>query len=308
MELASITLGKLIEMFIILLAGIIGYKTNIITKEGNKVLSNVLLMIVNSCLLFLSFQRNYTPELIKGFLMSILFAVIAHIVGIIISYIFIRKTTADYDVERIGTIYSNCGFIGIPIISALFGSTGVFYLAAYIMVFNIFLWTQGLILTTGKFDKKTILEGLFSPALISIVIGALLAPVKLPAMITEPLGYISNMNTPLAMLVAGATMAQTNILKTIKKYRIYFVSFLKLLLAPVITGIILLLFNFDETVTMTSIIEVACPTGASGTMFALRYNKNALYASEIYIVTTILSAISLPLVILLIDHIKLLIL
>lgn len=304
MELAQITFTKLIEMFIILIAGAIGYKTKIITKDGNKVMSNVLLMIVNPAVLFMAFQQDFTDKLVKGFLMSVLFAFICHIVGIIISYICIGKKIKDYDVERIACIYSNCGFIGIPIINALFGSEGVFYLAAYLTVFNILLWTQGLILTTGKFDKKTIMSGLLSPAIIAVILGIICCRIKMPALIANPLNYISNTNTPLAMIVAGATMAQTNIINAIKNYRIYIICVLKLLVIPVCATFILLLFKYDNTVTTTSIIELACPTGASGTMFALRYNKNALYASELYVVTTLLSAFTLPIVIMIADFIK----
>lgn len=298
MELALITFKKLIEMFIILIAGIIGYKTKIITKDGNKVLSNVLLMVVNPAVLFMAFQQDFTPELVKGFFMSVLFAIICHIVGIIISTIIIKKSIKDYDVERIACIYSNCGFIGIPIINALYGSEGVFYLAAYLSVFNILLWTQALILTTGKSDRKTILSGLLSPAVISILVGAVFCSIKVHPLIGNSLNYLCDMNTPLAMLIAGATVAQTNILKALKNYRIYIVCALKLLIIPIICAVILLQFHYTEIVTFTSIVEVSCPTAASGMMFAIRYNKNSLYASEFYVVTTLLSAISLPFVIL----------
>lgn len=304
MELAAITFEKLIQMFIILLFGIAGYKSKIISESGNKTLSNVLLMIVNPVVLFMAFQQDYTPELLKGFMVSAAFAVIAHLVGIIISYIAIKRRIKDFEIERVACIYSNCGFIGIPIINALFGSEGVFYLAAYLAVFNICLWTQGLVLTIGRFDRKTIISGLLSPCMIAIFLGIICAPFKIPKILDFPFNAITDMNTPLAMLVAGATMAQSNILKALKNYRIYIITILKLLVIPMITAVILVLFKYDDMVTMTTIIEVACPTGASGTMFALRYNRNAIYASELYVVTTLLSALSLPVVIMFAEWIK----
>ena len=304
MELASITFFKLIEMLIILLAGVIAYKTNIVTKEGNKTLSNILLMIVNPVILFMSFQRDYTPELVKHFIVSVIFALIAHAIGIIISTLLIRKSIKDYDVERIATTYSNCGFIGIPIINALFGSQGVFYLAAYLGVFNILLWTHGLILTTGKTDKKTILSGILSPTVISIVVGIGCSWIKLPEIITSPLNTIGDLNTPMAMIVAGVTLAQSNIFLALKNSRVYLIMLLKLLVIPILTAFVLILFKYDNIVTMTAIIEMACPTGASGTMFALRYGKNALYASDLYIWSTILSIITMPIVIMSAELIK----
>lgn len=296
-NLAFITFKKLIEMFIILFVGIIGYKTKVISESGNKTLSNVLLMIINPIVLFMAFQQDYTPELLKNFIVSVFFAVIAHIVGIIISYIFIKKTAKDFEIEKVACTYSNCGFIGIPIINAIFGSEGVFYLAAYLAVFNLFLWTHGLVVTTGKFNIKTIISGLLSPCMTAIFLGAALAYFKLPEIISSPLNAIADMNTPVAMLVAGATMAQSDILKAIKNYRVYIVALLKLFIIPVITAVVLFLFQYDDMVTTITVIEMACPVAASGTMFALRYNRNAIYASELYIISTLLSAISLPVVI-----------
>lgn len=297
MELALITFNKLIQMFVILIFGIAAYKTKLISKDGNKTLSNVLLMIVNPVVLFMAFQQDYTPQLIEGFLVSVAFAIISHLIGILLSTILIKKSIKDYDVERIACTYSNCGFIGIPIINALYGVEGVFYLAAYMTVFNIFLWTHGLVLSIGKFDKKTILSGLISPCMIAIVLGVAFAPFKIPEFLDFPFDAICDMNTPLAMIIAGATMAQSNIFEALKNKRLYIITFLKLLVIPMVAALILVAFSYNEMVTTTAIIEVACPTGASGTMFALRYGKNAIYASEIYVVTTLLAAISLPIVI-----------
>lgn len=304
MDLAFITLKKLAEMFIILIIGFIGYKSKVISKDGSKTLSNVLLMIINPAVLFMAFQQEYTSEILHNFLMSCLFAVIAHIIGIIIAATFIKRKITDYEIERVACIYSNCGFIGIPIINALFGSEGVFYLAAYLAVFNLFLWTQGLITTIGKFDKKTIISGLLSPTMISIFLGIIFAAVKIPKLVGEPLNLIGEMNTPTAMLIAGATMAQSDIIKAIKNYRIYIVAVIKLLIIPIITALVLWLFKYNEMVTTISIIEVSCPVAASGTMFALRYGRNAVYASELYVITTLLSAVSLPFVIIMSDLIK----
>ena len=108
----------------------------------------------------------------------------------------------------------------------------------------------------------------------------------------------------MAMLVAGITMAQSNFFKALKNWRLYYVCFLKLIVIPIVCAVILKLFKFDNVLTMTSIVEVACPVAASGTMFALRYNRNAIYASELYAVSTLLSALSLPIVIMIAEIIK----
>lgn len=299
MELGIIALRKMIVMFIILIAGVIAFKTKLVTKEGNSALSNVLLLIVNPLVIFMGFQMEFTHELFIRLWISIGFAVISHIIAIIISYIFIRKKVKDYEIERISAIYSNCGFIGIPIINALFGQEGVFYLASYIAVFNILLWTQGYMLMTGKTDKKVIIKGIFSPCVIAAILGIICFCFKIQLFkeASEAFDHICDMNTPLAMIIAGITMAQSEVLKALKNKRLYFVCLLKLLLIPIVCAFVLKLFKADNILTMTSIIEIACPVGASGTMFAIRYKRNAVYASELYVISTLFSAISLPIVI-----------
>ncbi len=299
MELAIIAFRKMIVMFIILVVGIIAYKTKIVTKEGNSTLSDLLLLIVNPVVIFMSFQMEFTHELFIKLWISIGFAVICHIIAIAVSYIAIGKKVKDFEIERVSAIYSNCGFIGIPIISALFGQEGVFYLAAYIAVFNILLWTQGYMLMTGEKDKKVILKGIFSPCVIAAVLGIICFCFKISVFkeADEAFNHISNMNTPLAMLVAGVTIAQSDVINALKNIRLYYVCLLKLIIIPVVCAFVLKLFGTDNVVTMTSIVEIACPVGASCTMFAIRYNKNAVYASELYVISTLFSAVSLPLVI-----------
>lgn len=299
MELAIIAFRKMIVMFIILVVGIVAYKTKIVTKEGNSTLSDLLLLIVNPVVIFMSFQMEFTHELFIKLWISIGFAVICHIIAIAVSYIAIGKKVKDFEIERVSAVYSNCGFIGIPIISALFGQEGVFYLAAYIAVFNILLWTQGYMLMTGEKDRKVIFKGIFSPCVIAAVLGIICFCFKISVFkeAGEAFDHISNMNTPLAMLVAGVTIAQSDVINALKNIRLYYVCILKLIIIPVVCAFVLKLLGTDNVVTMTSIVEIACPVGASCTMFAIRYNKNAVYASELYVISTLFSAVSLPLVI-----------
>ncbi len=305
MELAIIAFRKMIVMFIILIVGIIAYKTKIISKEGNTTLSNLLLLIVNPFVIFMGFQMEYTYELFVRLWISIGFAFICHIIAIVISYIAIGKGAKDFEIERVSAIYSNCGFIGIPIINALFGQEGVFYLASYIAVFNILLWTQGYMLMTGQRDKKVILKGILSPCVIAAILGIVCFSLRISLFdeASEAFDKITDMNTPLAMIVAGVTIAQSDIKKALANIRLYFVCIIKLFIIPVVCAAVLMLFRADYVLTMTSIVEIACPVGASCTMFAIRYNKNAVYASELYTVSTLFSAVSLPIVIMIAEMI-----
>lgn len=152
----------------------------------------------------------------------------------------------------------------------------------------------------GAGDFKTICRNLCTPTIIAIFAGVIcfVTGIKIPAVIDNPIQYIANMNTPLAMLIAGANLAQSNIVSSLKSLRMYYLCALKLIIFPVIGMLILYIFNFqsfDFNVPFTVFIGMACPAGTSAIMFAERYNKDSLYATEIFVLTTILSLITIPL-------------
>lgn len=151
---------------------------------------------------------------------------------------------------------------------------------------------------TGKKDLKAIARELLSPSIIATVSGFLffLLRISIPTVLLEPLNYLAGMNTPLAMLVAGATIAQTDIVKLLKKVRVYYVSFLKLLFMPIVMLLIFSLFEIPKIVLLTSILAAACPTAVTITLFSIRYEKNSYYSSELFAVTTLLSIVTIPLV------------
>ena len=199
--------------------------------------------------------------------------------------------------EKIAVSYSNSGFIGIPLISGVLGDKGVFYMTAYITVFNVLLWTHGVVLMGDSKDLKGAWKNFLSPAIIAVIVGIILFlfQLRLPQFIENPLEMIASMNTPLGMIVAGANLAQGNILKSLKNKRLYYLSFIKLIVYPLVGLVILWLLPLGFEVAFTVFIAVACPAGASVVMFAQRYDRDAYYGSEIFVITTLLSAITLPL-------------
>lgn len=306
MSLVNITTNQILIMFIIILIGFICYKTNLIDKETNKKLSGILLMLVNPILIFESYIREFSAELLQGLLISFGLAIATHVIGIIIAYVLLRgKEEKDVVIERFSSIYSNCGFMGIPLINGILGGEGVFYITAYMTIFNIFVWTHGLTMMIGKQDKKTTIKTLISPTLIAIFLGIIffITRMTLPEVVLHSFRYISGLNTPLAMIIAGVTIAQTDIRKIFIKFRIYYVTAIKLLIIPIALLLLYSRFPIPKEVLLTAIVAAACPTGATGTLFAIRYNKNALYASEIFATTTLLSIATLPLIVALIDMI-----
>lgn len=253
MEAGLIIGNQIIIMFIILIIGAFCYLKGIITKDGTKQLSSFALNIINPVLIFMSYQSKYDKSLVHGLLWSFLLSAISYAVTILLTYVLIRKKTPDLAVERVSSIYSNCAFMCIPLIS---------------------------------------------PSVIAVVVGLIcyLTNVRLPKVPATALQYIADMNTPIAMVIAGATAAQTNVLKALQNRRIYYVSLCKLLILPVAGFFAMWILDPPPIVLMTVTIAAACPAATMCTMFAVNLDKDPKTASEIFTITTILSAVTLPLI------------
>ena len=297
---------QLVKMFFIMVLAFICYRIGLVDQNGNKNVSNLLLMVVNPILIITVYQTSYDPELVRGLLFAFAAAAVTHVLGILISGVLIRSGGgADTCIERFSAMYSNCGFIGIPLIGSVLGDTGIFYISAYMVIFNLFSWIHGVMLMEGKFSLKNLKEGARSPMFIATCLAVILffTRLEIPAVLLDSMNYVADMNTPLAMMVAGFSVAQADIGKMCRNLRLYYTSALKLLVFPLCTVLLLLLFRLPSDVAMTTLIAAACPTATTCTMMAIRYKQNYTYASEIFAMSTVLSVVTIPLLVLIAESV-----
>ena len=121
--------------------------------------------------------------------------------------------------------------------------------------------------------------------------------IRIPSVVLDSMNYVADMNTPLAMMVAGFSVAQADLGKMLRNTRIYFVSFIKLILIPLLVIGVLKLMALPDAVAVTVLIGAACPAATTGTMMAIRYRQNYTYSSELFAMTTVLSVVTIPAVI-----------
>lgn len=258
-------------------------------------------------MIFVSYQRDFSPELLAGLGQAFLLSLLGFGIAMAVAYLCLRRSGKyDVAVERFSVIYSNCGFMGIPLVMAMLGTEGVFYLTAVMTAFNLIVWTHGLFLFTGtgQFSIKGLLRALCSPAILAVPVGLLcfLLQWRVPAGALRRAGVrLQHEHAPGHAHRRGDGRAD-NLLKAFARGRIYYVSFLKLLLVPALIVLALSLFPLPQIVLLTVAVAMASPTATMGTIFAIRYDRNAVYASELFAVTTILSAVSLPLVVFLAER------
>lgn len=298
--MAETILNQTIIMLILIAVGVLCAKLKIISSDTNRELSKFVLQVVNPVVIFMSYQKEYETRLVKNLLITFALSVLAFAVILAVAYIFVRKKDGRHtEVERFSSIYSNCAFMGIPLMSALFGDEGVFYLTAFITVFNLVVWTHGVIIISGEKNMKEVVKVFYSPTMIAIVLGILtfFLKIKLPAVPESALNFIKEINTPMAMIVSGVTISATNVPKLLKNARLYFICLVKLIIIPAVLALVMSLFSVDEEVRMTVIVAAASPPAAMCTLFCIKYNKNSVYASEIFTAGTILSVLTLPVIV-----------
>ena len=297
--MAITILRQTVIMLILMIVGVFCRKSGMTGTNTRSDLSKFVLQVVNPVMIFTSYQTELRSELVRNLLLTFVLSVGTFIVMIIVSCSVIRdRQERDTAVERFSAVYSNCGFMGIPLINAVYGMEGVFYLTAFITVFNLFVWTHGIIMLSGERDFHKVIKVFCSPTIIAILLGIVtfFMQIRLPDTAGKALDYIAALNTPLAMIVSGMTMADTAPVKMLKKPRVYYVCFLRLLLIPAIIALLLAPLNISNMVRMTVILAAAAPPAAMCTLQCIRYGKNSLYASELFTLGTVLSIGTLPLI------------
>ncbi|MBP3921347.1 MAG: AEC family transporter [Ruminiclostridium sp.] len=285
-------------MTLLVAIGFFARKKDFLDEHTTKKLSTLVLTFATPMVILTSYQKPFDPSSLSNLLIAFGLALVSYALCYVLVPLIMRgKNKGDILIEKFACIYSNCAFMGIPLIEGVYGSDGVFYLTAYVTLFNICVWTHGVMFMQGsKFSFKAVGKALLSPCVIATFVGIILflCNVMLPNVLLSTAKHLSHINTPLAMMIAGSTIATVSLKSAVKKPRLYYTCFVKLILLPVIMMAICLLLRTDTVISGVIILATACPTAAISTMFAIKFGKNAGYSAEIFAVTTLLSMLTLP--------------
>ncbi|NMM61866.1 AEC family transporter [Clostridium sp. P21] len=291
---------QIISLFLVALVGFYGGKKNIIDENFSNGLSKLLIEITTPFLVISSFSISYGPDVannvVKAFIYS--FAIFI-LTPLLVKPLLIKVDKSKRNVLEFAMVFSNCGFMGFPVAQSVFGNEGVVYAAIFNMIFNIFVWTYGVMLFNNKSDLKGLKESLKNPGVVSSVIGLLIMifSIKIPPILLSTTKMVGGLTTPISMLIIGSLLSRSELKKIIKDKSMYYGSMIKLILLPLILYWISLLFKENSMVLKTFILMQAMPAGALTTIFAENFNKNKDYSAFIVSFSSLLSVITIPLVI-----------
>lgn len=295
-----LTILKTVLGLIMLLAiGFLCSKAGLIDEVAEKKLTGLLLKVVQPVYLFVAYQRAFDRGLLKDFLLCMAMAAAAFLIMILLPYLFFRKGSRDREVGLLLTAFPNVGFFGIPLISGIYGAEGVFFLTTMITMFNLLLWTYGILLMSGQRDTvKNTMKRLVSPSLMAIVAGLLCFSfgLMLPEVITSPLKKLGDMNSPLAMLVTGAVVARANFKQGLRDPMVYKISLLRVLLLPMAVALCLFWLPVDPMLVNIVVLSSGFSVGSAPLMFCVQYNKNSVLGGECVALTSVLCCGTVPLI------------
>lgn len=299
---SSVVVNQVIILFLIMGTGFYARKRKMITDEGRKTISNLLVNIASPLLIISAFRLDFSADMMKNIIIVIAFSFASMIILIILGKIlFIRYKGDKNAVLRFGTVFANWGFMGLPVVQALYGKTGIFYGSLFQLAFNTIVWTYGVALISGKSDFKSIKSAFLNPGIISVFLGffIFLFSINIPEIIYRAIDMLGSTTVPLSMIIIGSNMADVKFRDAFLKPEIYYVSFVRLLLVPIVSIIVLKSIGISGAVLGTCVAMQAMPVATFAAIFSEKYDKDIYFASQCVFITTLISLVTIPVILML---------
>ncbi len=264
MDMIPILGKQILQMFLLSGLGYALYRGKKITDAGSKALGNILIYLALPSVIINGFLVERTTENMLCVLYSAVASLVLLVLSAFISGLFFRKDA----IASFGSAFSNPGFFGVPLIIATLSQGAVFNVASFIAFLNIGQWTYGVSLLNGQpirqgFQLKKLIK---APFMIAILIGLFLffTQIPLPSVLTGCLSSVASLNTPLAMFAMGVYLAQTDFRRMITRLTTYKVTFVRQLLIPVVSLLLLSLLPKElQEMKMALLLVAACPVGTN---------------------------------------------
>ncbi len=306
-------LEQMVVLFLLMGIGYLCYKKNIITDEVSKKLSAIVVNIANPALVLTGCMGE---EKIQGreLLLTIAIILAIYIALILIAQVLPRMLHVEKKsrgVFKAMTIFSNIGFMGFPVVAALYGNSALLYAALFTIPYNILIYTYGIAsMSVRKEDEegvpalknqsgfRPLLGRILNAGVIACIVTMILYlfQIPIPAMLGDTITHLSNLTAPLSMMVIGASLAVIDLKKLFTDKKLLLFSLIKLLVIPIVGVLIIKQFVSNEMICGVCMVMLATPVGSMTAMLAQQYEGDYEMASKGVALTTVLSVITMPVV------------
>ncbi|OUQ39627.1 AEC family transporter [Faecalibacterium sp. An121] len=307
MQISLLLAHEIAQLFLILLAGFVLVRAGLLRAADSKVLSVILVYLVIPCVIIDAFQIEDTPAIRAGLAVSFAAAAAIHLLFLVLTGLLRRFLGLDA-IERATAIYSNAGALVIPLVQALLGQEYVIYSCAFIIVQLVLLWTHGSMILrgAGALSWKAILTNV---NLLSIAAGAVLyaGRIPLPAVLSGAMDDMGALMGPLGMLLAGMAIAESPLRQLVCTPRYYLTAALRLVVYPLAALVLLwatgmaALLPDGRAILMTVYLAAITPACTTITSMVQLYGQDAGKSSALYVMSTLLSIVTMPLMLAVFD-------
>ena len=297
-----------LSLFLFILTGFVLRKTGVVDGTFTGKLSGFVAKACQPFLIIFSVVKlEYSTEKLRNGILVLAFSVLLHIFLALASKLFFSRVgdTDERKIHEFGCVFTNCAFVGFPILNALFGEAGLFYGAFYVIVYNLAVWSYGVVvMARGKPNFKISVRKMLvnlGTVPCAIGLGLYMARVPMPDFLMTVLESMSGLCTPLSLIVTGSLVASMPLRGLFNNPKIYYFCATKLILIPLIAAVILrfaglsgLVEGIDLSVFM--VVLSSMPPAAFTTIFAELYDVKPAYAAQLLSVGTMLSPFTILLV------------
>ncbi len=299
-------------LFFLIIVGYITGKTGIVSENGQKELSGLVLKVTMPATIILALQLDFTMERFITALKIMLIVFLSYVGMIVLSKLasnFYKVDDGQRDVIQVAKVLPNTSFMGYPVVLAILGREALFYAVLGAgLIFEIVAWTYGTYnigRSTGKDFKDNLIKNiLLSPGILSILIGFLLfiLSIDIPEPIYTTMSILSQATSPLAMIVVGIILSRSDIVKCITSIRLYIISLFRILIFPLVIYLVLNVFQLTGMEIVIPVVMLSMPTAAYVAMFSTNLSNDANLASQIVFISSLLSIFTIPFIVLLVTR------
>ena len=288
---------------------IVGYgagKLGYLGGDFDRQLSRLVINLTCPALILSSAMTGELPEreyILPLLLISVVtYAVLTGVAFVLPRYLTRKK--ADEGAIGFALMFGNVGFMGYPVVASIFGHEAVFYAAVLNVVNTFTVFTIGTMLITGKsevedsrFQKKVLYSTPMLAAYLTMLI-VIFRIDNIPAWICQPLTMIGNITVPAALLIIGSSMSNLPLRALMGNTTVYATTLFRLALLPIGIYYLCLLLGFSSFVVNINTVVIAMPVATYGTILCLKYHKDTTLMTEVTFITTLLSMLTIPLLVL----------
>ena len=294
----------MMTLFAIVIVGYVAGRLGYMGGEFDKRLSSLVINFTCPALILASAMTGDLPD--RRLILPLLgISALTYVLLTGVAFLLPRFLTKQKDDEGIvgfALMFGNVGFMGYPVVASIFGQQAVFYAAVLNVVNTFAVFTIGTILILGNlgdgrhFQKKV----LYSTPMLSAYLAMLIVALgidNIPGVISQPLTMIGNITVPAALLIIGSSMSQLSVRTMLGNPTVYATTLFRLMLIPVGFYYLFSALGFDPYVVDINTMVIAMPVATYGTILCLKYNRSTTLITEVTLITTLLSMLTIPLLV-----------